>query len=260
MDKLRMSQSKVNTFLHCREEYRWIYEVGLVPKIKSQPLQVGDIAHQLLHLYYTNKLEGNFIENLNTFISELYPNNTDEESLNTALIAAGLLKGYIEKYEEEDPLTIIPGETQLEVDMGDYILTGKVDAWARLQDGRLWRVEHKTAARMDSNYLEGLKGGLQGGVYDFLTESLFKEQVSGTIYNMLIKTKIPQYPRAYTPINRKVMERSLKTIDGVVRSIKRGDFYPSTHCFTYNSVCAYKSLCDYDSLQVRESFYEQRKL
>ena len=259
MEKLRVSQSRVNTFLSCRVEHRWIYEVGLVPKVKAQPLQIGDIVHRLLHLYYDGRLTAEFTLNLEDFVKDLYPDNIDGEALDVAYEALALLKGYLAKYEEDDPLSIVPGETTLETDMGDYILTGKVDAWARLQDGRLWRVEHKTTAKLDSYYLDGLKGGLQGGIYDFLTESLFEEKLSGTIYNLLVKTKIPQYKRAYTSINRKVIERALMTVEGVVRDIQNGDVYPSSRCFSYNRVCDYKHLCDYDSPEVRENFYTKIK-
>jgi hypothetical protein len=234
------------------------YIENLSPKEKAIPLQIGDIVHQLLLKLIINELTPGDLEHLDELVTKLYPENSEEVSLDIAIQAGQLINGYLHKYED-DPLTFIPGETILETDIGCCILTGRVDAWARPQDGRLWRVEHKTTGKMDSFYLKGLKGGLQGAIYDFLTEKLFDEPLTGTIYNLLVKTQIPQYHRAYTKCNKFAIERMLKTVEGVVRDIERGDFYPSSLCFGYNKECDFKLLCEYDSPSTRESFYQIRK-
>lgn len=258
MEKLRLSHSRISTWQHCHLEYKYNYLDNLSPKEKKVPLQVGDIVHQLLHLWYSNKLKVEDITNLNEFVQKVYPENSEELSLDIAIQSAGLVKGYLTKYAE-DTLKFIPGETSLEWDIGCCILNGKVDAYARPQDGRLWRIEHKTTAKMDSYYLNGLKGGLQGAIYDYLSEKLFNESITGTIYNLLVKTKIPDYHRAYTKCNPRAIERMLQTVEGVAKEVQTGDFYPSSRCFSYNSECSYKVLCEYDSEEVRNTFFVERK-
>jgi hypothetical protein len=222
------------------------------------PLQVGDIVHQLHHLWITGQLTPEHFTNLDELVQKLYPENSEELSLDVAIQAATLIRGYLEKYRD-DKLNFISSEIHIETDIGSCVLVMKVDALARPADERLWRVEHKTTARMDSHYLNGLKGGLQGAIYDFGIEQEFKEKVSGTIYNLLVKTKIPDYHRAYTKCNRSAIDRMLKTVEGVVRDIHNADFYPSSLCFLYQRECDYKKLCDYDDPMVRESFYMKRK-
>jgi hypothetical protein len=258
VEKLKLSHSKISTFLHCRQRYAWSYVEELVPKEKAFPLQVGDILHQLLDLWYTDSLEQRYLQDMEAFVRDCYPNNTSEQTLEVAYQALRLFNGYYTKFAESDPLNFVSSETHIEVDMGDYILVMRVDALARPKDGRLWRVEHKTTARLDSHYLNGLKGGLQGAIYDFGVEHMLKEKVEGTIYNLLVKTKEPQYHRAYTKRNLAAQERMLKTVEGVYRDITKGDFYPSSQCYQYARECPYLLLCNHDSKEAREAFYEKK--
>ena len=259
MDKLRLSNTKISIWQSCHKKYEWCYVHNLMPKAKAEPLQVGDVVHKLHHLWVLGKLTPSTIETLNDWVVKLYPEDTEEQALEVAAQAANLMKGYLNKYAEDDPLKFIPGETLIEVEFDNYILNGRVDCWVRPADGRLWRVEHKTASKMDSHYLQGLKGGLQGAIYDYLTEQTFKEKVSGTIYNLLIKTQIPQYLRAYAMCDRSAIDRMLKTVEGVYKEIMRGDYYPSSRCYGFNRECEYKMLCDNDNPRVREAFYQERK-
>jgi hypothetical protein len=226
---------------------------------KAIPLQVGDIVHKLLHMWYTNTLTADKIEHLDTFVQELYSTNSDEQTLAVAVEAANLFMGYYNKFGKTDPLHFISSEIHVQKEFDNYVLLAKVDALARPSDGRLWRVEHKTTSRLDSAYLNGLKGGLQGAIYDYLIETVMNEKVSGTIYNLLVKTKVPDYHRAYSAINRPAIARALETVDGVYRDICRGDFYPSSLCFTFNRECDYRLLCNQDTPSVREKFYKQKE-
>jgi hypothetical protein len=260
-EKLKISYSKANTFLRCRKEYEWKYVEGLYAKGKSYPLKLGDIVHQLLHGFDKNELTLEDIQDYEKVIDIIkasYPDEEEDDLLQLTSQASALCAGYLHEHKDSD-LTIIPGETMLEIDMGDYILVGIIDGWARPPDEKLFRLERKTSSRIDNYYLAGLRGGLQGAIYDHLTESLFQEKINGTIYDMLIKTKEPKFPRNFAKCDRTSMSLMLKTLEGVVRDINRGDFYPSTDCFRYNSECAYRKLCAFDSPGAREAFYTRRK-
>ena len=263
-EKLKLSYSKSKTLLSCGREYELKYEEGLSPKEggKSYPLKLGDIVHQLLHGYDKNELGFQEIKDYNKVIPiilESYPDEEEDALLELTAQASALSAGYLHEHEGDD-LKIIPGETMLEVDMGDFILVGIIDGWARPPDNKLFRLERKTAARMDNFYLGGLRSGLQGAIYDYMTEKLFQEKLHGTIYDMLIKTKTPSFPRKFATIDRIAIELMLKTLDGVFKTIKRGDFYPNVNnCFRYNSECPYRKICAFDSPSVRESFFTRRK-
>lgn len=259
-EKIRLSHSKLKTFLHCRKRYVWEYIEHLTPIQTSKALQVGGVVHDLLHKYYTKELTMNEVSGIPDLINQMYPGNTDELTDDVASESARLMAGYIKAWEG-DPLNVISSELWVEVDVPDeenVTLSGRVDALARNERSKLWRLEHKTAARMDSSYLNGLKNSLQGAIYDFLTEATFEEAVEGTIYNLLVKTKIPKFERSYTQTTIGMRNRMLETVKGVIRSIRRKDFYPSNDCFVYNRSCDFRPLCDHDSKETREAFYKPR--
>ncbi len=254
VEKIRFSNSKMQCWLHCHLQYKYSYIDCLTPKSKAAALQIGDVTHKLLDLWNQGKLTSEHLSTLEEIVQDLYPFNEGDESLQIAREAAKLVVGYIKQYEK-DPLKIISSEVHIQVERENYSIYGRLDGLARTEDKRLWRLEYKTARKMDSYYLDGLKAGLQGAIYDFLIEENFKEKLSGTIYSMLIKTQVPQFPRAFAPINRPAIKRMHCTLNGVYRDLQKGDFYPSSQCLSYGRACDYKLLCDSDSAETREAFF-----
>jgi len=255
--KIRFSHNKLSIWLHCHQRYKLYYIDGLQAKKKDENLQIGAVAHDLLKLWNDGKLTKEHIEKLEQYVQKLYSFNEGDESLTIAREAARLVIGYIKQYEQ-DPLKIISSEVHVQYEMPDYYLYARIDGLARTQDERLWRLEYKTAKRIDNYYLNGLKAGLQGAIYDFVIEENFKEKLSGTIYSMLIKTQVPQFPRAFSPVSRPGIERMHETCQGVLRDIQRGDFYPSSACLNYGRACEFKILCDNDTPDNRKDFYTIR--
>ena len=143
--------------------------------------------------------------------------------------------------------------------MPNFILHGKLDGLCKTRDERSWRLERKTTKMMDSFFLTGLRKSLQAGIYDILGE-VNNLGLTGTIYDILVKTKVPQYKRNLVLKNKNVMSRALQTVEGVARDIQRGDFYPSSNCINYNRECDYSALCNFDSPGTREAFYTKTDL
>jgi len=233
---------------------------------------VGSIVHELMHRYYMGE---DLPEDLEAYVLQKYPNNAQENILLSADIAREallLFAGYIQAHKG-DKMDVISSEMQIELERKEplsgrpYSIYMIVDAVARDEQKRLWRMEHKTTARMDSYYLNGLRGGLQGGIYHWGLNQTMPEPVVGTIYNMLIKTKIPQYPRMPVMMQATLAERSVQTFDGVARQIFLGDVYPNSDaCFEYNRECDYLPLCNIWKGEITEqihrimdSFYQPYK-
>lgn len=255
--KVRLSYSSISTFLRCRKAYWFAYVEGLVPKEKPFPMQVGDIVHRLMHMRYKGELSPELLEGLGDFVQQLYPDQEVDVSREVAAEALTLFKGYIDNYTP-DPVTIIASEVVCEVDLGPCILSGTVDAICEW-NGELWRHEYKTTSRLDSMYLSGLRSGLQGAIYDYLTQRLLQKPLAGTIYDLIVKTRIPTYHRSpvrTNPVNIRLM---LETVEGVCRSIERGDFYPSSNCYNFAGECVYRPLCVNDSPDIRTAFYKEVK-
>ena len=266
---LRLSYSGASTWTSCRMKWYWNYVQNIRRKSTSRPLQVGSMVHDLLHRYYMHE---DIPVDMEAYVQEKYPNNQGNESLLSANEALQLVSGYLQRFEN-DPLDIISSEMQIELERVEpqtglpYSIYMIVDAVARDQQNRLWRVEHKTAARMDTYYLNGLRGGLQGGIYHYGLNQTMPEPVVGTIYNMLIKTKIPNYQRMPVMMQATLAERSVQTFDGIARQIFRGDIYPdASACFSYNRECDYLPLCNLYKGEITpaiqrviESFYQEYK-
>ena len=261
-EKIRLSYSKANVVLRCGQEYIWKYEEGLSPIGKSYPLRLGSITHTLLHGYDKNEIDLEFIqdyEKVFELAKKEFPEEENDDLLKLTDQASGLCSGYIDEHKDSD-IKIIPGETMLELETENYTLVGYIDGWARPSDGKLFRLERKTTAKIDNYYLNGLRGGLQGAIYDFMTEKLFKEKLHGTIYDMLVKTKEPKFPRQFTKCDRTSIALMQQCLEGVVRDIHSRNLYPNPgSCFRYNSECPYRVLCTYDSPGARENFFTKRK-
>ena len=257
-DKPALSNSRITTFLACRQLYKWIYVEKLATKEKSIPLQVGDITHQLLDLFFSHQLTTDIIGQLGPIVGKLYPDNDEHLSADIAYQAAKLFNTFVKKHNNEK-MQIHSPEMHLEKDFGPFSLYARLDGLLLDENGGVWREEFKTTSRTDSAYLSGLRGGLQTGISIWLLDELFPFRVKGTCFDLLVKKTVSEALRSLAPRQRWVVEFSKQTVHGVARSIARGDFYPSMNCIRYNRPCEYMVLCQSDTPQNRSAFFTERK-
>jgi hypothetical protein len=272
MGELRLSFSGAQSWLSCRQRWYFSYKENIRRKEVSYPLQVGKVLHELVHQYYMGELTGEVLEHLDEYVIGQYPDQPHALSVEVAVEAGTLLQGYLLKFDD-DPLTVISSEMKIESHREEpqtqwpYKIYGIIDAVCRTKDQRLWRLEHKTAAKMDTFYLKGLRSGLQGGIYHYLLNKTMPEPIVGTIYNMFVKTKVPQYERMPVMMQEQLAQRALSTFDGVARQIYRGDvFMDAGSCFSYNRECDYLPLCnqwkgEWDEItnRIKGSFFQARQ-
>ena len=256
--KERYSTSRLNTYLHCPKAYWWCYRENLVPKERGRPLYLGSLVHLLLEVYNKEELTTEFIQNLPQWVQEEFPEVDQAEALSLATEAADYVLGYLRAYED-DPFKVISPEVHLELERDEYILYTRVDNICQSQDGRFYRGEYKTTAKMDSAYLSGLKSGLQAGIAYIIMKEVVPERITGTVYSLIVKTKIPQYHRMLVSAEKGLIQRTEECIQGVHESIQEGKFYPSMQCHYYNRACEYLPLCKNDTKETREAFYTKRE-
>jgi hypothetical protein len=257
-EKLRLSTSRINNYLHCPKKYWWTYHEQLVPTKRASALQVGALVHLLLQKDVEGNLDLDFVNNLVAEVKSEYPGNTPEEDISIAHEALNLYQGYKQKFQD-DPYKVESSETHLELDMGDYTLYTRLDTLVRDSSSRLWRGEYKTTARIDSAYLSGLKSGLQAGISYIVSSAVLPEKLSGTVYSLLVKTKVPQYERVLVLAEKSLVTRTTECIKGVADGILSKRFYPSMQCHFYNRECEYLPLCKNDTQNTREAFYTHRE-
>lgn len=260
--KPELSYTRVNCFLTCRRKYYFEYIEDLTPKIKSNALVTGDIVHRLLDAYYSNTLSVKDFEGLKTFARAAFPFNDDEDLEDSILQAASLFNLYVNTFEEDKMCEVRSPELHLEKDFGDFTLYSRLDGliFYKAYNG-VFRLEHKTTSRTTEAYLKGLTQGLQTGIAHWLAQELLDEPLKGSIFNLLIKTKIPKVERS-APIlmNQKTVEAAQRTVYGVVEDLKKGNLYPSMQCNQYNSLCEFYPICmQNDSPAKREELYISRK-
>lgn len=269
---LRLSFSGASTWLSCRRKWYFNYKENLVGKETSRALEVGAVTHYLLHKWFLEEITLEDIQNLNETLIEFYPDMPPQEAVSIAMECSQYLLGYIDKYQN-DPIKVISSEMKIESEVIEpktlkpYRIYGIIDAVCRTPDQRLWRLEHKTAGSIDSFYLNGLRNGLQGGIYHYLLNKTMPEPVVGTIYNMIVKTKIPKYERMPVFMESILAARALATFHGIARDIFLGDIYPNADaCFSYNRNCTYLPLCnawkgqwDKNTLRIKESFFKPKE-
>lgn len=258
--KLRLSASRCGVYTSCPKKYYWTYIEHL--KVKSpegkRNLYIGALVHRLKHQYNIGKLNLTALGQYDQVVKKVFPEiMNDQEAFSIAQEALTLFDGFIRAFAN-DPIEVVSSEVHLELDRGPYLLYTRVDELNRTQDGRLWRGEHKTTARTDNAYLKGLKRGIQAGIADIVLEAVMPERVYGTLYNLLVKTKVPQYYRS--PI---LTEKSLRTmtesmLEHVYTGITQERWGCSMNCFPYNRECEFLPLCKHDDPAIRKAFYEYR--
>ena len=257
--KLRLSASRCNTYARCPKKYYWTYVQHLQPKdAGTYPLRLGVLVHRLLHQQNIGKINLEALGEYDRVVKKLFPEIlSDQEAVSLAKDAVSLFSGYVKEYAD-DPIEVVSSEIHLELDRGPYILYARVDQLGRTKDKKLWRVEHKTAARVDNAYLRGLKRGIQAGIADILLGEVITEKVYGTIYNLLVKTKIPAYYRSPVLTEKNLRGMTESMLCHTYTGVNEERFGCSMNCFTYNRECEYLTLCKYDSPQIRESFFKER--
>lgn len=256
-EKLRLSSSRISTYLHCPKAYYWNYIQELEPIQKTQALAIGSFLHTLLDKDALGELTLDFIDNLPEHVKKEFPGGTEEEALTIAYETLNLYTGYKEKYKN-DPYEIESSEVHFELETPTFTLYTRLDALLRSQDNRLWRGEYKTTARMDSAYLSGLKNGLQAGIAYWVTNEVLPEKLSGTIYSIMVKTKLPQYERTIVLAEKNLLSRTQECVYAVADGILNQRFYPSMQCHYYNRECEYFPLCKNDTEATREAFFTKR--
>lgn len=261
---LTMSYSKASTFLFCRQKYIWQYIEDLTPKTTAPPLKIGVVVHNLREKYNRGELLPKDIHQLKQTVMDMYPNEDWEQNEDAAYQSAKLFDIYL-KTLDGDGLKLISPEMTLKKEMTEpetgtkFILEARYDALCQTPDERLWREELKTTARTDNMFLKGLRKGIQTGVSMWLADELLDFKLSGTIYTILLRQKVMDAKRGWDLRSDWSVDFAKRAINGVVRDIQRGDFYPSMDCARYNKPCEFLPLCEGGGENLKHELYQSRE-
>lgn len=182
---MKLSQTQIGNWLHCRQGWFYRYTKGIEPK-PAPYLSIGRLIHAGLEAYYKN-------ENVREYMENILTPDMAEVDIDFAF---GIVQHYKEFAEEVDDFQeILATELQFEVPIdpeGHYKLTGIMDMVVRRPDG-LWIVEHKTTASFSSYTTEVLGFDRQASLYLAAAMEIFNEPAQGVLFNV-IRRALPKEP------------------------------------------------------------------
>lgn len=177
------THSSIVTYRECPRKYWWSYVRRVAPWTVSGTLELGTLYHEGMELLLRCGLPEALRHVLAYDPLELQPE--DKEVL--VQHVAGLLEAHAEKLQT---VTWEVKETELvfETDLGGATLAGKIDAIVRTDEG-VFVVEHKTASRFDSAYLQSIASDGQVLRYIWAARKL-GYPVRGCIYTVAVKSSL----------------------------------------------------------------------
>ena len=163
-DKNVLTYSALNTFRNCPRKYKHRYVDNLRPRMKVESLSFGSVIHSAIEIWYRSVDDANRLWIVLDFIDRSFPERaTDENQQANWHLARAIMTGYASRYATED-FTIIEIEKSFTGNIRNpdtgrcsqtFVMAGKADAIVQRSDG-MYLLEHKTAASIDSNYLDKL--------------------------------------------------------------------------------------------------------
>lgn len=208
-----ITTSERTSFKRCPQQWWWAYRDGLRPTQVNDKLWFGIGIHEALAALYMKGIRRNkkFIEVWERFCDEdelsiavrTRPGGTFDESVWVEARALGvaMLNGYIEEYDwdrnwdviyTEEPFQIlIPHPNKMDDDVAVFASTFD-GVYRDKRDGRMWLMEHKTAAALTTGHLPMDD---QGGSYWAVATHVLRdkgvlaagERIDGITYNFLRK-------------------------------------------------------------------------
>ncbi len=198
-DVLTISHSMTRDWKACRRKFFFNYLARLVPKKLSIPYFVGTHFHRGMEDFYGGKDPDDFIPAIVQSMDDqarkaVFLTPEEEQSLMVqSSIVSGMLRGYADNYAKDlKRWKIHSTEMEFKVPITDAIAyVGQIDLIVK-HDGELWIVEHKTAGRLDKNYIDRLALDTQITGYAIGAKFKIGKPIAGVIYNVAKKPQIRQ--------------------------------------------------------------------
>ncbi len=193
---IRTTYSFWNAFRNCRKSNEWRYVRELVPIERDPNLSFGTLIHRCLDLWHSQRAPSVVFD----FIDRSFPDRLrDEYQRRNWHLAVAMMRGYAARYSTEE-FEVVALEKVFEGPIINpatgaasrtFVLAGKIDGILKI-NGRYWLLENKTAASIDSSYLEKLWTDFQIVLYSHYVETALGFPIAGILYNILGKARLQQ--------------------------------------------------------------------
>lgn len=186
-----ISQSKINCWRTCHNQYHYKYILYLQRKHKNYPFMRGTIVHDMLEQHYLKRDPWKPYNQAMKEYSKLFRVEREEYGdLPNDLKA--LMEGYFAFYKKED-LKPIDVEREFKVRLVNNIfMKGKIDLVAKSQ-GLKWITEHKVHNQIPNGSTVPYTN-LQASIYTWAYREATGKTVDGVLWNYMLG-KAPSKPQ-----------------------------------------------------------------
>ena len=271
MDTFKISNSKLSTFWGCEQRYVWNYIEKLVPRTVDAPLKLGGAYHHGVAtiLHPTNRI---MRPDDRLALAERTLERYCTE--NKMLSELGLVTKWIQVYNANiqpfmDSFSMLSVEQWNETNVFDiegikiYAISKSDGIATANATGRIWVIEHKTAASMGPKKEVQFTDGGQIAQYSYVLRDLLRSPIYGVKFHFLVKTKSPYFYECTGLIDERKLERWLDT---ALRSTKRmlqledgqGAMQNLNSCNGPFYECKYKPLCNFGKTSATINLYTEK--
>lgn len=198
-ERLTISNSLAKDWKACRRKFFYNYLARLSPRKLTIPYFVGSHFHRGMQALYSKKNPDEFIPGLIAAMDDearkavfLTPEEEEKLMFQSAIVA-GMLRGYADYYSKDHKkFKVLHAEQEFEIPITPALsYVGAIDLIVEYEGG-VWIVEHKTAGRLDKNYIDRLALDTQITGYTIGARIMLKRPIAGVIYNVAKKPQIRQ--------------------------------------------------------------------
>ena len=258
---MKISKSKLLSFITCPEKYYLGYELNIRPAKIPSDLLIGSSTHHLIANHYIRERAGepcDLMDILKDYWSRYDLNNTD--FLSTEELEAGMFQSleFARLFLKETNLEPLEVEYKfslpvVNIETGETLdgleLNGVIDLIDHF-DGKTRAIEIKTKSRRPDGFQADIS--LELTCYAYWLRFL---EDSGTIpvsYINIVKNKKPYIHWQNQERSTEDLVDLFHTIKTVAQNIEDGRFYknPGVHC----NWCDYRPICSKDVDMVKDRF------
>jgi len=202
-DKPTVSQSKARRWDTCRASYHYKYNLLLHRRRVARPLTFGSAVHKVIEDTVEGVPRKNLKKSLDKWANEELADKkyftAEVELFREAVEDAWTIMREYEDFWPANHLTYLEvngrkseHEIHFEPKGEDFIITGKIDAYAQSKNKLKWMVEHKSGKSFMSE--DERWRSIQVALYDVVGAELGFPTVDGIVWDM-IKSKPPTRPQ-----------------------------------------------------------------
>lgn len=173
---MRLSYTNVKTFRDCPKRYEYKY-IQHLPELGGDELEIGTTGHSVLESYYRLFPESRSQEFLYGAIEDTVSIRQDIRDK----VKEALTGYHTWAVKEDEGIKILEVEKEINLTIGDYMFTGKIDAIGE-QNGQQVLLEHKFKSQWGTDVMQQFSFDEQNKGYSLATGCRL------IIYN-LIRTK-----------------------------------------------------------------------